>query len=263
MKVSCIQISSGENYQNNLKKYLYYLKKAIYKGSDLILTPETTSIVTDSKKILLNNSYSMKEDIFIKETKVLCKKFKKWVLIGSLPIKDGNELKNRSVLINSTGEVESYYDKINMFDVKLGTKEFHKESKIYKAGKKIVIAKMPFGNIGLSICFDLRFPELYRALSKKNLNFISVPSAFTKVTGKKHWITLLRARAIENFCYIFAPAQFGKNNRKRETYGHTCIISPDGEILKIKNKGEGIIFSDIDPNLSMKLRKIIPSLKYG
>ena len=135
MKVSCIQLSSGESYQNNLKKYLYYLKKAIYKGSDLILTPETSSIVTDSKKILLKNSYSMKEDIFIKETKALCKKFKRWVLIGSLPIKDGNKLKNRSVMINSTGEVESYYDKINMFDVKLKKKSHIKSPKPIKLVK--------------------------------------------------------------------------------------------------------------------------------
>jgi len=260
MKVFCIQLSSGENYQNNLKKYLYYLKKAIYKGADLILTPETTSIVTDSKKILLKNSYSMKDDVFIKETKVLCKKFKKWVLIGSLPIKDGNRLKNRSVMINSDGKVASYYDKINMFDVKLEKKESHNESKTYKAGKQLVTQKLPWGNIGFTICFDLRFPELYRALSKKKLNFISVPSAFTKITGKKHWHTLLKARAIENFCYIFAPAQAGKNTKKRETYGHTIIISPDGKIIKEKKSGEGFIFANIDPTLSMKLRKIIPSL---
>ena len=260
MKVCCIQLSSGENYQNNLKNYLYYLKKAIYKDADLILTPETTSIITDSKKKLLNNSYSMKDDIFIKETKALCKKLKKWVLIGSLPIKDGNKLRNRSVMINPNGKIKSYYDKINMFDVKLEKKESHKESKTYKAGKKLVTQKLPWGNIGFTICFDLRFPELYRALSKKKLNFISVPSAFTKITGKKHWHILLKARAIENFCYIFAPAQTGKNTKKRETYGHTIIISPDGKIIKEKKSGEGIIFAKIDPTLSMKLRKIIPSL---
>jgi len=260
MKVCCIQLSSGENYQNNLKKYLHYLKKAIYKDADLILTPETTSIITDSKKILLNNSYSMKDDIFIKKTKALCKKFKKWVLIGSLPIKDRNKLKNRSVMINPNGKIESYYDKINMFDVKLEKKESHKESKTYKAGKKLVTQKLPWGNIGFTICFDLRFPELYRTLSKKKLNFISVPSAFTKITGKKHWHTLLKARAIENFCYIFAPAQTGKNTKKRETYGHSIIISPDGKTIKEKKTGEGNIYANIDPALSMKLRKIIPSM---
>ena len=150
--------------------------------------------------------------------------------------------------------------KINMFDVNLKKKEVHKESKIYKAGKKLVSIKLPWGKLGLSICFDLRFPEHYRRLSKKKLNFISVPSAFTKTTGQKHWHTLLRARAIENFCYIFAPAQTGKNTKKRETYGHSMIISPDGKIIKEKKSGEGILFVKIDPKVSMKLRKIIPSL---
>ena len=258
MIVSCIQLSSGENYKYNLKKYLYFIKKSIDKNADLILTPEMTSFMTDDKKKLLKNSYTMEKDLFVQKTKILCKKFKKWILIGSLTIR--KKLKNRSILINSDGKIVCYYDKINMFDVKLGKKESHKESKIYKAGKKIVTAKMPFGNIGFSICFDLRFPELYRTLSKKNLNFISVPSAFTKITGKKHWHTLLKARAIENFCYIFAPAQTGKNTINRETYGHTMVISPDGRIIKEKKSGEGIIVVKINPTLSMKLRKIIPSL---
>tara|TARA_B100000787_G_C16113065_1_gene259008 strand:- start:115 stop:900 length:786 start_codon:yes stop_codon:yes gene_type:complete len=260
MIVSCIQLSSGENYKYNLKKYLYFIKKSIDKNADLILTPEMTSFMTDDKKKLLKNSYTMEKDLFVQKTKILCKKFKKWILIGSLPIREKKKLKNRSILINSDGKIVCYYDKINMFDVKLGKKESHKESKIYKAGKKIVTAKMPFGNIGFSICFDLRFPELYRTLSKKNLNFISVPSAFTKITGKKHWHTLLKARAIENFCYIFAPAQTGKNTINRETYGHTMVISPDGRIIKEKKSGEGIIVVKINPTLSMKLRKIIPSL---
>ena len=260
MIVSCIQLSSGENYKYNLKKYLYFIKKSIDKNADLILTPEMTSFMTDDKKKLLKNSYTMEKDLFVQKTKILCKKFKKWILIGSLPIREKKKLKNRSILINSDGKIVCYYDKINMFDVKLGKKESHKESKIYKAGKKIVTAKMPFGNIGFSICFDLRFPELYRTLSKKNLNFISVPSAFTKITGKKHWHTLLKARAIENFCYIFAPAQTGKNTINRETYGHTMVISPDGRIIKEKKSGEGIIVTKINPILSMKLRKIIPSL---
>ena len=260
MKISCIQLSSGEDYKKNLKKYLYFIQKSINKGADLILTPEVTSIVTNNKNKLLKNSYTMKSDLFIKETKSLSKRFKKWILIGSLPIKDGDKLKNRSIMIGPKGKVISYYDKINMFDVNLKKKEVHKESKIYKAGKKLVSIKLPWGKLGLSICFDLRFPEHYRRLSKKKLNFISVPSAFTKTTGQKHWHTLLRARAIENFCYIFAPAQTGKNTKKRETYGHSMIISPDGKIIKEKKSGEGILFVKIDPKASMRLRKIIPSL---
>tara|TARA_Y100000590_G_scaffold464366_1_gene633629 strand:- start:1153 stop:1599 length:447 start_codon:yes stop_codon:yes gene_type:complete len=147
-----------------------------------------------------------------------------------------------------------------MFDVKLQNKEQHKESKTYRPGNKLVTVEMPWGKLGLTICYDIRFPEIYRNLSKKNLNFISVPSAFTKITGTKHWLTLLKARAIENFCYIFAPNQTGKNTNKRETFGHSVIISPDGKILKLKKTGIGNIYADIKPELSMKLRKIIPSL---
>ena len=124
----------------------------------------------------------------------------------------------------------------------------------------MVSANLPWGKIGFTICFDLRFPELYRNLSKKNLSFIAVPSAFTKFTGQKHWLALLRARAIENFCYIFAPAQTGKNTSKRETFGHTAIISPDGKILALKKSGKGVVYSDIKPRLAMDLRKIIPSM---
>ena len=149
----------------------------------------------------------------------------------------------------------------NVVFVKLNKKEQHSESKTYKPGNKLVSIKLPWGRIGLTICFDLRFPEIYRNLSKKKLNFISVPSAFTKITGQKHWLALLKARAIENFCYIFAPNQFGRNTKKRETFGHSVIISPDGKILKIKKNGIGIIYSNIDPTLSLKLRKIIPSLE--
>ena len=163
-------------------------------------------------------------------------------------------------MIDYRGKIATYYDKINMFDVKLPNKEQHKESKTYKPGNKLKSIKLPWGRLGLTICFDLRFPEIYRSLSKKNLNFISVPSAFTKITGQKHWLALLKARAIENFCFIFAPNQVGRNTKKRETFGHSVIISPDGNILKIKKRGVGIIYSDIDPSLSFKLRKVIPSL---
>ena len=202
----------------------------------------------------------MNADPLIKKIKEIAKQNKKWILIGSLPIKEKTKYRNRSIMINPTGKIVAYYDKIKMFDVKLPNKERHKESKTYIPGKRLVSVKLPWGRLGLTICFDLRFPEIYRSLSKKNLNFISVPSAFTKITGQKHWLTLLKARAIENFCYIFAPNQFGKNTKKRETFGHSVIISPDGKILKIKKKGIGIIYADIDPGLSFKLRKVIPSL---
>ena len=202
----------------------------------------------------------MKKDPLVKDIKKISKKNKKWILIGSLPIKDRRKLRNRSIMISPKGNIAAYYDKIKMFDVKLPNKEKHQESKTFIPGKKLVTVNLPWGRLGLTICFDLRFPEIYRNLSKKKLNFISVPSAFTKITGQKHWLELLKARAIENFCYIFAPNQTGKNTKKRETFGHSTIISPDGKILKLKKSGIGIVYADIKPNLSMQLRKIIPSL---
>ncbi len=260
MKVACIQLSSGENYNKNFKQIILYINQAIKNQSDLIITPETSSIITSNKKILFNNTYSMNKDPLVKEIKKISKKNKKWILIGSIPIKDKNKYRNRSIMIGPRGNLVAYYDKIKMFDVKLPNKEKHQESKTYKPGKRLVTVNLPWGKLGLTICFDLRFPEIYRNLSKKNLHFISVPSAFTKVTGKKHWLDLLKARAIENFCYIFAPNQTGKNTKKRETFGHSTIISPDGKIIKLKKSGTGIIYANINPDISMKLRKIIPSL---
>tara|TARA_B100000427_G_scaffold329026_1_gene343761 strand:+ start:687 stop:1472 length:786 start_codon:yes stop_codon:yes gene_type:complete len=260
MKVACIQSSAGENYNKNFKQIIRLINQSIKNKADLIITPETTSLITSNKKILYKNTFKMSNDPLIKRIKEIAKKNKKWILIGSLSIKDKNKYRNRSIMIDYRGKIATYYDKINMFDVKLPNKEQHKESKTYKPGNKLKSIKLPWGRLGLTICFDLRFPEIYRSLSKKNLNFISVPSAFTKITGQKHWLALLKARAIENFCFIFAPNQVGRNTKKRETFGHSVIISPDGNILKIKKKGVGIIYSNIDPSLSFKLRKVIPSL---
>ena len=148
-----------------------------------------------------------------------------------------------------------------MYDAKLSSKEKYKESKIFQAGKKIKIAKLPWGKLGLSICYDLRFPMMYKKMSQAGSSFISVPSAFTETTGKKHWHTLLKARAIENFCYVFAPAQCGKHYNGRITYGHSLIVSPDGKILKELKKSEGVITVKVSPKLPIELRSRIPSLK--
>ena len=204
----------------------------------------------------------MRDDIYLRGIKKIAKKYKKWILIGSVIIKiSKNKLANRSVLIDKNGKIKTYYDKIHMYDVKLSKKEKYFESKIFKAGNKKKLFKLPWGKLGLTICYDLRFPNLYRKLSKAGCLFIAVPSAFTDTTGKKHWHTLLKARAIENFCYIFAPAQGGTHYNGRKTFGHSMIISPDGKILKELSKSQGVITSVIEPNFSKKLRSIIPSLK--
>ena len=261
-KVSCIQLRSDDNLENNLKKTIYYIKKAVSKKSDFILTPETSSFFSLKKSKLLKVAKTMNEDKYLKEIKKISKLYRKWILIGSVITKIGKKkLVNRSVLIGPDGKIKTYYDKIHMYDAKLSKKEYYFESKLTKPGKKIKKFKLPWGILGMSICYDLRFPNMFRKLAKTGSIFISIPSAFTKTTGEKHWHTLLRARAIENFSYVFAPAQSGIHYNKRVTYGHSLIISPDGKIIAEKAKGEGIISANIDPTLPNKIRKKIPSLK--
>ena len=262
-KVSCIQLKSNNSILENLKKTKKLIKKAVNRKADFILTPEVSSLFSLNKKQLLNKCTSMNKDAYLIGIKKLAKKYKKWILIGSLVIKlKRNKLVNRSVLINPKGTIHSYYDKIHMYDAKLTRKESYFESKTFSSGNKKKIAKLPWGKLGMSICYDLRFPNLYRKLAKAGSLFFSVPSAFTLTTGKRHWHTLLKARAIENFCYIFAPAQSGTHYNGRKTYGHSLIVSPDGKIIKELKKNEGVITADVDPKHSINLRKVIPSLKF-
>ena len=258
-KVSCIQISSGKNIKKNLIISKKLILKAIKQKSDFIITPETSSLFGLNKKQLLQATTSMDKDIYLNGIRQIAKNYKKWILT-SLLIKEKNKIKNRSILINSKGLIQTYYDKIHMYDAKLSEKEKYFESKTFVAGKFLKIAKLPWGKLGLSICYDLRFPNMFRKLSQRGSMFISVPSAFTETTGKKHWHSLLKARAIENFCYIFAPAQYGTHWNGRKTYGHSLIVSPDGKNLKELKKGNGVITVNVDPKISLDLRKKIPSL---
>jgi predicted amidohydrolase len=262
LKVSCIQLCTSNDVEYNLKRTKKFFLQAVRQKTNFVLTPEVSSKISLNKKLLLKSATSMEKDIYLKEMKSLARRYKKWILVGSLILKIKNKLVNRSVLISSKGKVQCYYDKIHMYDAKLSSKEKYFESKIFNPGKKIKIAKLPWGKLGLSICYDLRFPNMYRKMSKRGAIFLSVPSAFTETTGKKHWHTLLKARAIENFSYVFAPGQAGKHCNGRKTYGHSLIISPDGKILKELGTKEGVITATINPSLVYKLRKAIPSIYY-
>tara|TARA_B100001057_G_scaffold243993_1_gene244308 strand:- start:1123 stop:1920 length:798 start_codon:yes stop_codon:yes gene_type:complete len=261
--VSCIQLRSNNNINKNLQSTKKLIFQAVKQKTDFIITPEVSSLFSLDKKRLLKICTSMKDDIYLNGMKILAKKYKKWILIGSLIVKvSKNKLVNRSVLIDKKGKIRTYYDKIHMYDVVLSKREKYLESKTFSAGNKLKSFKLPWGKLGFTICYDLRFPNLYRKLSKAGCLFLSVPSAFTETTGKRHWHSLIKARAIENFCYIFAPAQGGTHYNGRKTFGHSMIVSPDGNILKELKKSEGVITTSIDPNLSKKLRTIIPSLKF-
>ena len=261
-RVSCIQLCSSDCIKSNLQRSEKLIKKAVSQKANLIITPEVSSKFSLNKKKLLEVATTMNNDSYLLGIKKLAKKYKKWILIGSLIIKNKKKLLNRSVLINDKGNIVTFYDKIHMYDAKLSSKEKYCESKIFKSGKKIKITNLPWGKLGLSICYDLRFPHMFKRMSKRGAMFISVPSAFTETTGKKHWHTLLKARAIENTCYIFAPGQAGKHCNGRKTYGHSLIVSPDGEILRELGKKEGVITTNINPKFVKKLRKIIPSVNF-
>ena len=261
-RVSCIQLKSNNNIHYNLKRTEKLINIAVKQKTDFIITPEVSSLFSLNRKQLLKICKSMKEDSYLNGIKLLANKYKKWILIGSLIIKvSKKKLVNRSVLIDKNGKVITYYDKIHMYDVALSKREKYFESKTFTAGNKVKSFKLPWGKLGLTICYDLRFPNLYRKLSKAGSIFLSIPSAFTETTGKRHWHSLLKARAIENFCYVFAAAQGGLHYNGRKTFGHSMIISPDGKILKELNKSEGVITASVDPKLPRKLRSIIPSLK--
>ncbi len=262
-RVSCIQLCSSDNVEHNLNRTKQLIIKAVKQKSHFILTPEVSSKISLNKKKLLNTATSMDKDFYLNGIRVLAKKYKKWILIGSLILKvSKNRLVNRSILISPNGKIKCYYDKIHMYDAILSKKEKYFESKLFQSGNKIKITKLPWGKIGLSICYDLRFPGMYKKMSKRGAIFISIPSAFTETTGRKHWHTLLKARAIENFSYVFAPGQAGKHCNGRKTYGHSLIVSPDGKILKELGKKEGVITATINPKLVKNLRRTIPSVNF-
>ena len=262
LTVACVQLNSKQSVSENLSNTKKFIIKACDKGADFILTPEISNIVSLNKYHLLENTFLEKSDPFLNEIKLMAKKRSVWILLGSIIIKDEkNRLYNRSYLINSFGKVVCKYDKIHMFDVNISKGESYQESKIFTKGKKIVTAKLPWGRIGMSICYDLRFPALYRKLCSNGANMISIPAAFTRPTGESHWRTLIRARAIENLSFVFAPAQCGINSSTRKTYGYSMIVSPWGEVIAEMRGNPGFILAKIDISEVSRVRKMIPSYK--
>ena len=260
-RVACIQMTTGTKISENLSILETRFQEAKEKGADFIVTPEQSLLMAENKASLFENISYEDEDFGLRELRGIVKRVGLFVIVGSISIKYNEDLAlNRTYAFNPDGDIIGVYDKIHMFDVKLPNGEIYEESKKFQAGNSLKIHNLPWGKIGLTICYDLRFPLMYRKLTKDGAIFISVPSAFTKNTGERHWHILLKARAIENMCYIFAPAQTGIHPNQRETYGHSLIISPDGEVLAEKKDGEGILLADVDTDLVTRLRAQIPSL---
>ena len=268
MKIACIQYKSYESEQKTLNKILPLIHFAAKKKVDLITLPECATFLNKLKSETMNNASFEKNSITLKIMKETARTLNINILIGSLQILEKkvsvNKLFNRSFLINSQGEIQCKYDKIHMYDVKISKKHFYEESKIYESGVYAKITKLKINgeyyNIGMTICYDLRFPYLFRDLALNGADIITVPSVFTHITGKDHWHNLLKARAIETGCYIVAPAQYGVYFNKRKSYGHSLIVSPWGKILADAKTSKKIIVSNINKNEINKARSKIPSL---
>jgi predicted amidohydrolase len=255
---------SGLDPAANLAAALDLIEQAKQAGADYVLTPEMTNILAARREQLFAKIVSEEQDVTLVTLRELARKLAIYIHIGSLAIKASPEkAANRSFLIDRRGEVIARYDKIHMFDVDLANGESYRESNTYRPGELAMLADLPWGRLGLTVCYDLRFPALYRALAEAGASFLAIPSAFTRQTGEAHWHVLQRARAIENGCFVFAAAQSGKHENGRETYGHSLIVDPWGRILAEGGTEPGVFMGQIDVSEVAAARSRIPSLHHG
>jgi predicted amidohydrolase len=263
-RAALIQMRSARAPQANMDAAAKLIGEAKSGGADYVLTPEMTNVMEVRREALFGSIVAEDDDTSLATFRELARTLGIFVHVGSLAVRvSPDKAANRSFLIDRKGEIAARYDKIHMFDVDLANGESYRESRTYRAGELAVVADLPWGRLGLTVCYDLRFPALYRALAEAGATFLTVPSAFTRQTGEAHWHVLLRARAIENGCFVFAAAQGGKHENGRETFGHSLAIDPWGRILAEGGIEPSIVFADIDPAEVAAARSRIPSLQHG
>ena len=259
-----VQLRTGLLPGPSFEQAAALIRDAAAQGADYVQTPEVSNMMQVNRAALFEHLASEDEDVSLKGYRALARELKIHLHIGSLALRATPERAvNRSFLIGPGGDILASYDKIHMFDIDLPGGESYRESANYQPGETAVISDLPWGRIGLTICYDVRFPSLYRALAESGASFLTVPSAFTKKTGEAHWTTLLRARAIENGCFVFAAAQAGLHENKRETFGHSLIVDPWGTVLAEGGVEPGVVLATIDPAKVESARKSIPSLQHG
>ncbi|HYA21190.1 MAG TPA: carbon-nitrogen hydrolase family protein [Burkholderiales bacterium] len=260
-RIAGIQMASGPNVDGNLNEARRLVAMAAEQGARLVALPEYFAIMgmKDRDKVAIRESEGNGPiQQFLSDT---AKKHKIWLVGGSVPLEASvpGKVRNSCLLYDDQGELVARYDKIHLFGLDLGNEHYHEESTI-EPGSEVVVANSPFGRLGLSVCYDLRFPELYRAM--KDVDIILVPSAFTETTGKVHWETLIRARAIENLAYVLAPAQGGYHVSGRETHGNSMIVDPWGVVLDRLARGSGVVIAGVNPLYQASLRKSLPALSH-
>lgn len=260
-KVAAIQMASGPNVEGNLNEARRLIANAVEQGAKLVVLPEFFAIMgmNEQDKIKVREQAGQGPiQTFLSET---ARKHKIWLVGGSIPLAANvpNKVRNSCLVFDETGAQVARYDKIHLFNLTLGTEQYNEASTI-EAGDKVVVVDSPFGRIGLAVCYDLRFPELFRAM--KDVNIIVLPSAFTATTGKMHWEPLVRARAIENLAYVIAAGQGGYHVNGRETHGHSMIVDPWGRVMDELQRGSGVVIADINPSYQASLRKSLPALSH-
>lgn len=270
-RVAAVQLVSGHDVALNLQRTEYWIMNAAEKGAEVILLPENFALLESKKALDLGQQEKTEKGAVRSTLSRLAKEYSVWLIAGSLPCAlrpDNSEIDGRvrasCWVINNKGETVGRYDKIHLFDVDVEDDYgSYRESAIFEPGEDAVVVDTPAGKVGLTICYDLRFPELFRKLADLGAEWIVVPAAFTFTTGVAHWETLLRARAIENQVFVVAANQGGRHNEQRETYGHSMIIDPWGDLLACKDKsGEGVITAEFDFERQQQVRRAMPVLHH-
>ena len=263
LRVALVQMCSGRDVARNLSDATALIREAALGGAQYVQTPEVTNLMELERERLFAAAEPENSNTALRHFQALARELSIWLHLGSLVVKvSDTKLANRAYLISPAGEVVARYDKIHMFDVDLPNGEVYRESTNYEPGTQAVVADLPWGKLGFSICYDLRFPYLYRALAHAGASFIAVPAAFTRLTGEAHWLTLLRARAIETQCFVFAAGQGGLHEHGRETFGHSLIVSPWGQVLAEGGVHPSVIFADVDLGQIADVRARVPSLRH-
>ncbi len=263
-RVACIHNCAEREMAPSIAALTTLIRAAARDGAELIQLPEMATMIEPRSELVLQKAKPEADDPGLAACRALAVETKAWILIGSLLIKEpgAGKVVNRSYLLDSKGAIVARYDKLHLFDVDLPSGEQYRESATVKAGDRAVLAPSPWGLIGLSVCYDLRFAYLYRALAQGGASYLSIPAAFTYTTGKAHWHVLVRARAIETGCYVFAANQGGIHAEGRRTWGHALIVDPWGEVLADSGEREGFVVADIDAAKVAEARAMIPALKH-
>jgi len=263
-KAAMVQLRTGKSVEANIANASKLIREAKDLGAEYIQTPEMTNIMEQGRDGLFASLKEEERDDALAAFRQLARDLKTYLHIGSLAIKVSHDkAANRSFLIDRAGEIVTRYDKIHLFDVQLAGGESYRESNTYKPGEVAITADLPWGRLGLTICYDLRFPALYRALAGAGSHFLSVPAAFTKQTGEAHWHVLQRARAIETGSFVFAAAQGGRHENGRDTFGHSLIVDPWGRVLAEGGVDPAVVIAEIDVEEVGRARARIPSLEHG